>query len=233
MSLLPIETDIPFRNISKLVVSNSAFVNPFANVLTATNSSLSGLSTYITNASTIGNPSYNVGIAVNAVQINNAINSLITTVNRFTSHSNNLSGISLSNGLNGANFATISTIVSTVKDYRNDGSICELVYDVFGAIVKAGEIINEINILLNQITNVVNLANQIAGNLDYIRTLLENQIESDLSAFAITQIEALQYAASAAINALIGNVCISEVLTQIGSQELKTIVKERSKEVFK
>lgn len=224
--------DIPFRDISKLVLSNSAFVNPFGSILSSTTTSLTNLANLVSNASTIGNPAYDAGVALNATQITTAINNLLTTVGRFTSHTDNLSGISLSSGLSGANFATISSIVSTVQDYRNDGSICELVYGAFGAILNASAIINQINILLGQISNILTIPEQIAENINFIKLLLEQQIESDLTIFAIAKIEALQYAASAAINALIGNECISEILTKIGSDELKAIVRERTSEIF-
>lgn len=232
MSLLPSQVDIPFRDISKLVLSNSAFVNPFGTTLSTTTSSLTNLANLVSNASTIGNPAYNAGIALNATQITTAVDNLLVTLGRFTSHTNNLSGISLSTGLSGANFATISSIVSTVQDYRNDGSVCELVYGAFGAILNASAIITQINILLGQIANILTIPEQIAENINFIKAVLEQQIESDLNTFALAQIEALQYAASAAINALIGNECISEILTQIGSQELKNIIRERTSEVF-
>ncbi len=232
MSLLPSQQDIPFRDISKLLLTNSAFINPFGGILTTTSTSLSNLSTYVEDASNILHPDYDADIALNATQITVAVNSLITSVNRFTSHTNNLSGISLSNGLNGANFATISSIVSTVQEYRNDGSICELVYGAFGAILNAAAIVQQLELLLGRISNILSIPDQIADNLDFVRLLLEEQIESDLNTFAAAQIEALQYAASAAINALINNECISEVLTRIGSQELKNIIRERTSEVF-
>lgn len=233
MSLLPIQTDIPFRDISKLVLSNSAFTNPFSSILATTTSTLSDTLSYVTNASTLLNPLYNAGVAANASQISTAITTLTATVSRFTTHTNNISGISLSNGLNGVNFATISTIMSTVHEYRNDGSICELIHGAFGAILKAESIINDINNLLGRLADIRNIPGQIVASVNSLILLLEQQIEDDLNAFASAQIEALQYAASAAINALIRNKCISEVLTRIGSQELKNIVHERINGVFK
>lgn len=233
MSLLPIQTDIPFRDISKLILSNSAFVNPFANILTTTSNTITDTLAYVSNASTLLNPLYNAGVAANATQISNALTTLTTTVGRFTSHSNNISGISLTNGLNGANFATISTIMSTVQEYRNDGSICELIHGAFGAILKAESIINDINLLLSRLADIRNIPGQIVTAINSLISRLEQQIIDDLNAFAEAQLEALQYAASAAINALIGNKCISEVLTRIGSQELKNIVHERINRGFK
>lgn len=232
MSLLPSQQDIPFRDISKLVLSNTAFINPYTSILSTTNTKLSGLTSYISSASTIGNPLYDAGVALNATQIVVAINNLANTLVRFTSHSNNLSGISLSNGLQGANFATISSIVSSVQQYKDDGSVCELVYKAFGAILNASAIITQINLLLGRIDNILTIPDQIADNIDFIRLLLEEQIESDLNTFASAQIEALQYAAAAAINSLINNQCISQILTQIGSQELKNIIRERTSEIF-
>jgi hypothetical protein len=232
MSLLPTIDDIPFRDISRLVISNSAFINPYSTVILNTDNSLNQLWTLVTNASTIGNPSYNADVAINASQILNSIDLLLTTLERFTSHTDNISGKSLSLGLNNANFATISSIVATVQQYKDDGSVCELVYKAFGAILNASAIINQINIMLGRIANILNIPNQIADNLDFVRLLIEEQIESDLNAFASAQLEALQYAASAAINSLINNECISQILSQIGSQELKNIIRERTSEIF-
>ena len=232
MSLLPIENDIPFRDISKLVLSNSAFKNPFGDILTSTNTTVAGFKQLVTDASNILNPNYNAGLATNSTAILASIASLETTLGRFTSHSNNLSGVSLSSSLNGANFATISSIVSTVQQYRNDGSICELVNNAFGVIMNASILINQINFLLNRIADAVNIPNQIVAHINFLILRLEQQIESDLNAFALAQIEALRYAASASINALIGNACIADVLTRVGSDELKNIVRERTRKLF-
>ena len=232
MSLLPITNDIPFRDISKLVLSNSAFKNPFGEIISSTTSTLNGFRQLVTDASNILNPSYNAGIASNSTSIITAVTSLETSIGRFFSHSNNISGVSLSNGLNGANFATISSIVSTVQQYRNDGSICELVNKAFGAIMNASILINQFNFLLNRLADAANIPDQIVAHINFLILRLEQQIEADLLAFANAQIEALQYAASAAINALIGNKCIGEVISRVGSRELKNIVRERTREIF-
>lgn len=233
MSILPKTTTDNLKPIVDLISNNKAFVNPLESSINTLAQSIQTLKTDIIDFSNILSPTYNAGVSTNATAITNSIATLELTLNRFLSHTNNLSGKSLSLGLNGANFATISTIMSTVHEYRNDGSICELIHGAFGAILKAESIINDINNLLGRLANLTNLPGQIVAAVNYLILLLEQQIEDDLNAFASAQIEALQYAASAAINALIGNKCISEVLTRIGSQELKNIVHERINGVFK
>lgn len=228
MSLLPSQVDIPFRNISKLVLSNSAFVNPYRTLLDLSNFKLAELSNIVNSASAISNPN----VFIHATQITTAIASLNTTLGRFGLHTDSLSGVNLSGGLSGANFATISSIVSTVQDYRDDGSICEVVFGAFGAILNLAAIATQIELLLGRIDNILTIPEQIANSLDFLKLLLEQQIVADLNAFAIAQIEALQYAASASINSLINNACVSEILTKIGSQELKNIIREKTSEIF-
>lgn len=232
MSLLPSKIDIPFRDISKLVINNSAFTNPYTAILSTAPIRITAFSAYITSASTVGNALYNSVIAANAISIGLAITNLTTTLGRFTSHTNNQSGISLSTGLSGSNFATISSIVSTVQQYKDDGSVCELVNKVFGAIMNASSIINQIAYLLGLLENLSTIPQQIADAINATILLLENQIISDLNAFADSQLEALQYAASAAINSLLHNPCISQILSQIGTQELKNIIKQKTSKIL-
>lgn len=233
MSLLSSNTDIPFRDISKLLINNSALKNPYGTLLSSTTTRMNTLNTYVTSASTVGNPLYNAGVSSNASQIIIAINNIKNTLTRFTTHTNSLSGNGLINGLNGVNFATISTIVSTVQEYRDDGSICELVNKAFGAILNADAIITQINLLLGLVDNILTIPDQIANNINFVKQLLEDQIVADLNTFTDAQLEALQYAASAAINSLINNPCIAEILSRVGTDELKAIIRDKSSQIFK
>lgn len=238
MSLLPAINDLPYKDISDLISSNAAFTNPLRPSITLINASVTSLQTLV---NSIGfdtlfpsppNPLYNPAVGIHASQILIAIDNLNTTLGRFSSHTDNLSGISLSNGLQGANFATITTIVSTVDKYKNDGSVCEVVFGAFGAILKANEFITAINNLIGQIGNILTIPGQIASNLDFLQQLLEEQIESDLIAFANAQIDLLQLSAAAALSSLINNDCIAEILTKVGSQELKTVIATKGRNLF-
>jgi hypothetical protein len=232
MSLLPPVPEIPYKDITQLINGNLAFKNPLGEFNALALSKANGLKTFVTAASDPLNPLYNSEIAANTTQIINSVNNLINTFNRFTSHTNNLSGISLSTGLTGANFATITTIVSTVQRYRNDGGICQIVNGAFGAIQNASAIATQIAQLIGFIDNVLTIPNQIADKMDFMRGLLENQIESDLISFASAQLDALQLSAAAAISSLINNDCIADVLTKVGTQELKNVIREKGRDLF-
>ena len=161
-----------------------------------------------------------------------ATDNLLTTFNRFRTHTDSLSGVNLSTGLNGANFATISSIASVVQKYRNDGSICQIINNAFGAILKANEYITAIQNLYGQLQNILTIPTQISSRINELRTLIESQIEEDLIAFASAQIDALRLSVASTISSLIGNDCIAEVLTVVGSQELKNVIANRGRNLF-
>lgn len=221
MSLLP----VPVQNIASIIQSNQAFANPYDLVLGQVNNKIASVKSIVQSA-TIGSPIY-----TNAAQILSSIDSIETVLENFGIHTNNLSGVSLSNGLNGANFATISTIVSTVQKYEND-AVCGLVNDVFGAIVKFGQIANAINTLIRQLDELDSFPERIANYLDILRNQLFNQIEQDLINFTTAQLKALQYASAAALNELINNPCISEIISVVGTQQLKRVLIPRIQQIF-
>lgn len=201
-----------------VIVRNKAFINPYTGTLSSISSSLSRAREVVMGA----DPLSDVGI--NASTILSSITSLENTVGRYLTHTNNMSGVGLTNGFTGANFATISQVVSTVQKYSNDGGICEVVYGVFGAIVKASMIIRQIENVIGQLNNLLNSVSTIASKLLLLQNLLESQIEQDLLAFANAQILALQNAAANAIANLTGSPCIGDVIGIVGSAELKKIV---------
>jgi hypothetical protein len=233
MSLLPSVEVNPYASISKLISANTAFVNPLATSISSGLTGINNLKSYVTLASNVINPEYNAGVAIHGTSIINAVDTLVITFNRFASHTNNLSGVSLSTGLNGANLATITSIVASVDKYRTDGAVCEAVFAAFGAILKAAEFVDAINTLLGQIANILSIPEQIANNINFIISKIETQITEDLVAFTNAQLEALQLAAATAITSLIGNPCIGEVLTKIASQELKTEIDKKIRSITK
>lgn len=232
MSLFPDVPKIPYADVTKLITANTAFVNPFASINSLATSRITQFKTFVTSVSTVGNSLYDAGVATNATAILASISTIQTTLGRFSSHTDNLSGVSLSTGLTGANFATISTIVSTVQKYK-DNSICDVVNGVFGAIQNLASIITSINQLLGQLDNILTIPSQISTYIDNLKNLLESQIQADLLNFATAQLTALQLAAAAALTSLIGNACVSDVITKIGTDELKKIVIAKSNTVFK
>lgn len=227
MSLLPPLPLHPFDDINKLVSSNLAFTNPYQYTIDFVTMKINNMVSYVNFASIITNPLYNPDVATNALGILTASTSILTTLNRFGIHTDNLSGVSLSSGLTGANFATISTVVSTVQKNSRDGSICEIVNGVFGAIQNIASILNKINILISDIENIINIPFQIASKLNTIIAFLENQIQTDLLNFANAQLTALQLAASAALSSLLHNQCIADIISKVGTDELKKVVNSR------
>lgn len=209
-----------------VIVRNKAFINPYTGTLSSISSSLSRARELVMGA----DPLSDVGI--NASTILSSITSLENTVGRYLTHTNNMSGVGLTNGFTGANFATISQVVSTVQKYSNDGGICEVVYGVFGAIVKASMIIRQIENVIGQLNNLLNSVSTIASKLLLLQNLLESQIEQDLLAFSNAQILALQNAAANAIANLTGSPCIGDVIGIVGSAELKKVINPPITQIF-
>lgn len=234
MSLLPdVKTLIPpFDGVKKLISANTAFVNPVSAPIINAVSSINRAKDRVLAATDILNPNYNPQVAANSSQIIAAMGTLTTTLGRFGVHTDALSGIGLGTGLGGSNLVSIASIVDSVQKYKNEGAICSAVYGAFGAIMKAAEIINSINALLGMLDRLSDIPEQIEAALLLLRNQLENQIETDLLAFANAKIEALELAAANAITSLIGNPCISDVLTKIAGKELKVIMNEKIRGIF-
>lgn len=207
-----------------LVKRNVAFSNPFRPKLIEITSVINAGKNVITNSSNID--------TITRGQLLTAIQQLENTLGRFSTHTDNLSGVSLTNGLNGANLATISQVMATVDKYKTDGSSCEFIHNAFGAIIKSAQIIGYIEDLIRKILDAENYPERLLNTINTVIAFLENQIEQDLIAFANAQIDALQIATANALLSLTGNACISEIISIIGSQELKNIVKEKATGIF-
>lgn len=238
MSLIPAIPKNLNADISNLIKSNSAFTNPLANTLALGQSSIASMRTLV---SSIGfspipplpaNPLYNPLIGSHANDIISAIDTLTSTFNRMILHTNNLSGVNLSTGLNGANFATLAVIASNVQNSNGTG-ICELVNGVFGSILNAASIVNQINTLIGQIQNILSFPDQIANNLNFIKQLLESQIANDLLAFANAELTVLQNAVATALGSLLNDACIGNIISQIGTIELKQVLGAKVQSVIK
>jgi len=226
MSLIQEQRVTKVKNIVELFKTNQAFQNPFSQKITQVTSVINQVKS-IVNGSTIGSPIY-----AEATAILGAITQLETTLGRFTSHTNNLSGVGLSTGLTGVNFGTISQVLSTVRKYSNDGGSCELINNAFGAIVKFAQIVQAIDNFILQLNELENFPERIANYITLIKNLLEGQIEQDLQAFAEAQITALQFAIASALESLTGDACISEIISIVGSGELRKIVRPEVTQVF-
>jgi hypothetical protein len=231
MSLLPTAPTNPFADIQNLIKTNTAFVNPLSGIISTGTATFTAFKANVLDLSDPLSGNYNPSVAIHGNDIVNAVDTLQTTFGRLLSHSDNISGVSLSTGLTGSNFATISTIVESVQKYKDDGLVCSVVYGAFGVILKAADIANTINLLLGQIQNLLSQPGQIADNIDFAKDYIETLITEDLVAFANAQIEALQIAAAAALTSLIGNPCIGEVLGKVGSRELKVIIDEKIRSI--
>lgn len=205
--------------VRNLINGGTAFVNPFATTLPLVSGALTTAKGIIDTAP--------IGSALNlsAPQLILSIETLEDTLSDFGIHTDNLSGVNLSNGLNGANFATISQVVATVQKYQNDGSVCEVVFNAFGAIIQAAQIINSIRILIGQLENLENSTPaNIINFIDNLETILRTQIEQDLIAFANAQISALRNAVANTLIGLGANECLSQIIGIVGGAELKKIV---------
>lgn len=207
----------PFDDVAQLIRAGKGFVNPYTSAITQMQSKLTQL---VADMPTLR---LNPNISPHADTILQSVGVLQTTAGNFLGHTNKLSGVSLSTGIDSVNFATISSVLATVQKYGNDGSACELINGAFGSIVKAAQYITDIMGLIAKIDNIDVLASQLPDVIDNLMNAMENQIITDLAVFANAQITALQYAAAAALTELTGNPCISEIISIIGTAELRKV----------
>lgn len=207
----------PFDSTAQLIRAGNAFVNPYTSAITQLTTKTAQLVADM--PTLISNPN----IAPHADTILQSIGILDTTIAKFTGHTNRLSGLTMTGGVDAINFATISSVLATVQKYGNDGSACELIFGAFGAIVKAAQYITDIMGLIAKIENIDELASQLPDVIDNLVNALENQMTTDTAVFVSAQITALQYAAAAALTELSGNPCISEIISIIGSAELRKV----------
>lgn len=218
MAINPIQ--IPsFDPIAKVIKSGAAFTNPYAVHIDKMKDQVAQMLIDLPN---IVDPE----ITPHVTQITSAITTLDTALDDLLDHTDKLSGVSLTGGLNSMNFSTISSVVSTVQKYGNDGSACELINGAFGAIVKAAEFVNDMNVLYGRLVNLSLAPDTLPFAIDTLKNKILSQIQADLLTFANAQITALQYAAAAALTELTNNPCISEIIAIVGTDELKKATNE-------
>lgn len=217
MSLID-ESIAKTRQIRELINAESAFTNIYSPVLATINTQIP-IAKGILNAATPGTP-----LGDNSVAILGAINSLETTLGRFTSHTNSLSGVGLSTGLSGSNLGTIMQVLRTIDRYKNDGSACSFINEVFGSIIQFAQIAEQIRIIYNRLVGLTDEPELLAERINTLVTLLEGRMENDLLAFTEAQLRSLQYSISGALSNILGNECLSEILSIIGTQQLRGIL---------
>lgn len=206
------------KSIRDLINSNSAFTNVYNPVITVLNTQVQTVKGILN----IEPPETPLGQS--KADILGAITSLENTINRFTSHTNALSGIGLSTGLSGANIGTVMQVLRTIDKYKDDGAACEFINEVFGSIINATHYIEQIRIIYNRLLGLTNEPELLAERINTLVTLLEGRITNDLMAFAEAQLRALQLALSSSLSQLLGNECLSEIISIVGTQELRGIL---------
>lgn len=217
MSLLP-EINQKTLDIKNLIASNTAFRNPYTQVF-------GDIDAVIVNTKNVLNlPTP----PTNAAQILGAITTLEGVLNQFKTHTNALSGISLSTGLSGANAATIMQVLNTIDKYKEDGGTCQFINNVFGSIVKFAQIAGAIATLVSQITNFINNGdNMIEQRIQTLTNLLQSQITNDLLTFTEMQLRALQLSVASGLTSLLGNECLANIVSIVGTNELRTILNRK------
>lgn len=203
-----------FDPIAQAIKSGAAFTNPYGVHIQTMKDQIAQM---IIDLPNIVDPEITPYVS----DITAAITTLDTALDDMLDHTDKLSGVSLTGGLNSMNFSTISSVVSTVQKYGNDGSACELVNAAFGMIVKVGEFVDDMNVLYGRLVNLALAPDVLALEIDNFKAKILSQIQADLLTFANAQITALQYAAAAALTELVDNPCIGEIIAIVGTDELR------------
>lgn len=236
MSLLPLATKNPNKEIIDLISNNIAFVNPLAGKIATGVSAITLLKSTVNaigfNPPLTPNPNYNPSVGIYATDIVNAVDTLLITFNRFKIHTDGLSGVSINGGLSGANFATLSTIATNVQKYHDESAVCSIVYGIFGALLVAENIANQINLLVGQIQNLLSFPDQVKTNLDFITSLLESQIANDLLAFANAELELLRQVAASALTSLLNDPCMGNIIASVATDEAKRVLNKNAREAI-
>jgi hypothetical protein len=214
MSLIDPITKI--KDIASVIKTGDAFANPFSATLITTGAAITQLKGLATGA-LVGSL-----IQPHAATILSSIATIESTLLDFTSHSDSLSGVGLSEGLTGSNFATMASVVKTAQKYTSEGGVCSIANGAFGAIVKARQIIAAIENLQRQLGELLLFPERIAAYLDTLETLLRNQIINDLTAFAQAQLDALQASAAGALAEFFGDPCLAGIASVVATDAVKS-----------
>lgn len=165
-----------------------------------------------------------------APQIVAAQESLVTAynkVNEFLGHTDRISGVDLTGN------TTLATIAKTVGAARNvNGELsCSSVLAAFGALTKADEYIQKINEFIQKVEEFkANVAGRIVETVltavGLVAVLVE-QIANDVGAFAAAQLRLAEEFVANSIASLVEDECMSAILTNVMTQEMKNVVNKQ------
>jgi hypothetical protein len=148
-------------------------------------------------------------------------------INELLGHTDRLSGVDL------AGNTTLATIAKTVGAARNvNGELsCNSVLAAFGALSKAGEFIKKIEEFIQKVEEFkANVAGRIIETVltaVALASQITEQIANDIGAFAAAQLRLAEEFVANSIASLVEDECMSAILTNVMTQEMKNVVNKQ------